>query len=149
MLRIGATTSLVTISVAVSFFYTEKKERINLQKGLDLLDNLYVNLAHFVDIYLATFKDAYFWLLMPPTYLRRSLTQIKLAPLFFSQKVYSKSCKDPNFHLKTQTFWHFCQVFDWKLLFFLWRLVQKLSKAPQPAPCPLMRPPFFSILLIT
>ena len=57
MPRIGATTSLVTISVAVSFFDTEKK---NLQKGLDLLDNLYVNLAHFVDIYLATFKDAYF-----------------------------------------------------------------------------------------
>jgi hypothetical protein len=52
MLRIGATTSLVTISVAVSFFYTEKKERINLQKGLDLLDNLYANLTHFVDIWL-------------------------------------------------------------------------------------------------
>jgi hypothetical protein len=52
MLRIGATTSLVTISVAVSFFYTEKIERINLQKGLDLLDNLYANLTHFVDIWL-------------------------------------------------------------------------------------------------
>lgn len=52
MLRIGATTSLVTISVAVSFFYTEKKERINLQKGLDLLDNLYANLTRFVDIWL-------------------------------------------------------------------------------------------------
>jgi hypothetical protein len=52
MLRIGATTSLVTISVAFSFFYTEKKERINLQKGLDLLDNLYANLTHFVDIWL-------------------------------------------------------------------------------------------------
>ena len=52
MLCIGATTSLVTISVAVSFFYTEKKERINLQKGLDLLDNLYANLIHFVDIWL-------------------------------------------------------------------------------------------------
>ena len=54
MPRIGAsTTSLVTISVAVSFFFdTEKKERINLQKGLDLLDNLYANLIHFVDIWL-------------------------------------------------------------------------------------------------
>jgi hypothetical protein len=53
MLRIGATTSLVTISVAVSFFlYRKKIERINLQKGLDLLDNLYANLTHFVDIWL-------------------------------------------------------------------------------------------------
>lgn len=53
MPRIGAsTTSLVTISVAVSFFDTEKKERIKLQKGLDLLDNLYANLVHFVDIWL-------------------------------------------------------------------------------------------------
>ena len=53
MLRIGATTSLVTISVAVSFFFIQKKiERINLQKGLDLLDNLYANLTHFVDIWL-------------------------------------------------------------------------------------------------
>lgn len=34
------------------FFDTEKKETINLQKGLDLLDNLYANLAHFVDIWL-------------------------------------------------------------------------------------------------
>ena len=52
MPRIGATTSLVTISVAVSFFLYRKKERINLQKGLDLLDNLYANLIHFVDIWL-------------------------------------------------------------------------------------------------
>ena len=54
MPRIGAsTTSLVTISVALSFFFdTEKKETINLQKGLDLLDNLYANLFHFVDIWL-------------------------------------------------------------------------------------------------
>lgn len=34
------------------FFDTEKKETINLQKGLDLLDNLYANLFHFVDIWL-------------------------------------------------------------------------------------------------
>jgi len=53
MPRIGATTSLVIISVAfVSFFWYRKKERINLQKGLDLLDNLYASLAHFVDIWL-------------------------------------------------------------------------------------------------
>ena len=53
MPRIGATTSLVIISVALSvFFDTEKKERINLQKGLDLLDNLYASLAHFVDVWL-------------------------------------------------------------------------------------------------
>lgn len=34
------------------FFIQKKIERINLQKGLDLLDNLYANLTHFVDIWL-------------------------------------------------------------------------------------------------
>jgi hypothetical protein len=64
MPRIGVDKSVVNLAI----FFTKK----NLQKGLNLLDNLYANVANFVDIWLLW----YVFFDLVPTYAAHSLTEL-------------------------------------------------------------------------